>query len=199
SERVLSVRPLRDVVSRPFYFRWWLLAVGTVAAACWLWFGMSSDALRPGAPERSFVAKRDELAVRLGDLIAITLQPNSELQFVHWRDGEQAKFRLIRGGLRAEVAPPPRVAPGFFVLETPHATVVDQGCSYELLIDDGGTTRVFVDAGIVTFADQERTVWVPAGARAVVDQAGVQTPVFVTATREVRKLVQLIDQLRQEG
>ncbi len=193
SERVLAATPKRRA--------WMLLAPFAVVAAAatvavWLWQGVRSDALRPGSAARSFVAEQAEVTVPLGDLAVITLQPGSELEFVHWREQEQALFRLKRGGMAAYVAPPPRVPAGFFVVESPRATVVDQGCEYELVIDAEGSTRVYVKSGLVTFADQERTVWVPAGARAVVGAEGVRTPTFVAAAPAVRKLVDRIDMLR---
>lgn len=190
-ERVLAAVPTRR--------RWPLAAlVAAAAAVLCLWWGLSEDgeALRPGSPARVFVAGEQERTVALGDLAVITLQPGSELGFVHWREGEQALFRLQKGGMRAVVAPPPRVAAGFFVVESPRGTVVDQGCTYEFVLDKKGVARVYVEDGAVTFSNGERTVWVPAGARAMVGPDGVRTPTFLTTAPVIKKLVDRIDTLQ---
>ncbi|MFT4512948.1 MAG: hypothetical protein ACI89X_000662 [Planctomycetota bacterium] len=190
TEHVLAAAPARRV------WPWLVTLTWAAAAAAAMWLWLSSDALYPGCDGRSFVCEKAEMRVDLGDLAVITLQPGSELQFVHWRKDEQALFRLKRGGIRAVVVPPPRVKAGFFVVESPRGTVVDQGCAYELVIDKNGVTRVYVEAGAVTFTNQELTVWVPAGARAAVGPEGVRTPTFIAAAPVIKQLVARIDELR---
>ena len=159
------------------------------------WLVGDGPAIRPGAPACKIVAGKQSCDVRVDDRIAIELQPDSELTFVHWRDDE-LRFRLARGTMLAKVAPPPAVPPKFFVVETPGATVVDQGCRYELAVGADGGQRVYVTEGAVTFTDGEREVFVPAGAIARFDDAGVGTPMFLDADPELAKLFEAFDELR---
>lgn len=204
SERILSAQPQRPKKVWPL-----LLATTAAAAAIWLWLNWPTAELYPGCPSRSYVAADTELEVRLGDLAVITLRPDSELEFVHWREGEQALFRLKRGGMTADVVPPPRVKPRFFVVETDRTKVVDLGCRFNLLTSPDGTQSVYVENGAVTFADEFREVIVPAGARAelrpnplAATQPGSKlpgrlgTPTYLTASPELKRLVERYDDLR---
>ena len=197
-ERVLAVPPKRSLGPWP-----WVLVTTAAAAALWLWMQWpTTDGLYPGCPSQTFVSEKAEMQVRLGELAVITLRPESELEFVHWHDGKQALFRLKRGGMHADVVPPPLVQAGFFCVDTDRAKVVDQGCSYDLLTSPDGTQRVLVQSGAVTFAsrtsvDGFREVFVPAGARAVVGPDGMRTPTFLTASREVKSIVQQYDKMRR--
>lgn len=179
---------------------WWLVAAAAaVVAAALGWLAIRPAAgLTPATPPRRFVASAEPLVVPLGALATITLRPRSELEFVHWRP-EQALFALVRGGLEARVQPPPKVAPGFFAVDTPLGRVVDQGCRYTLDLHDDGTVAVAVQEGAVTFARGNTTVFVPAGAGTVVDAAGARTPCFADATAELQKAVREYDLARQDG
>ncbi|MCK5945386.1 MAG: hypothetical protein KAI24_25575, partial [Planctomycetes bacterium] len=75
--------------------------------------------------------------------------------------------------------------------------VVDQGCRYELRVAEDASQRVLVTEGAVTFADDQREVFVPAGAIARLDQRGVGTPVFLDADPALKKLFDAFD--RQRG
>jgi hypothetical protein len=172
----------------------WLLAAA-VLLAVWLPWVLSRGAampLQPAAAPRQFVAGERPLSIPLGTLATITLRPGSELDFVHWR-ADQALFALRRGGLEAQVAPPPAVLPGFFQVDTPLGRVVDQGCRYTLDLDGAGGARVLVTEGAVTFARGERTVFVPVGAEVVVDDAGPSTPCFTDADPELRQRLRAFD------
>lgn len=175
--------------------RWpWLL----VAAASALLTGLlvvDDNPIREGAPSCRIVAEKEACTVRVDDRIAIELEPDSELTFVHWREDE-LRFRLQRGSMRAAVAPPPQVPARFFVVDTPGATVVDQGCRFELRVGADGGQRVYVTEGAVTFADPDREVFVPAGAIARLGAGGVGTPMFLDATMELQKLFEAFDELR---
>ncbi|MBL8729395.1 MAG: FecR domain-containing protein [Planctomycetes bacterium] len=170
----------------------WLLVAAAAAAAIVLAVSWPADDLRPGAAARTFVAAQQRLLVPLGELAEITLEPGSELAFAHWRP-DQALFRLERGALSARVAPPPAVAPDFFVVDTPLGRVTDKGCRYELRIADDGSNHVRVTEGAVTFAFAGRTVFVPAGAATVVTAMGPSTPLFADCSPAVRKAAQQFD------
>jgi hypothetical protein len=194
--------PLRDVPPRApapsRRRRTWLAAAAAVLAIGLLgwWWMRPDDALRPDSAPRTFATRDDARTIRLGDLAEITLRPGSELAFLHWRADQEARFALIRGGLAAHVAPEPKVAKGFFVVDTKHGAVVDQGCQYTLDLAADGSATVRVMDGAVTFAFPEHTVFVPAGASTVVDARGPSTPCFDDAAPELQKAVQGYDALR---
>ena len=171
----------------------WLLAAAVLVAVLLPWARSRGGALplQPAAAPRQFVALDQPLSIPLGTLATITLRPGSELDFVHWR-ADQALFALRRGGLEAQVAPPPAVQAGFFQVDTPLGRVVDQGCRYTLDLDAAGA-RVLVTEGAVTFARGERTVFVPVGAEVVVDDAGPRTPCFTDAEPELRQRLRAFD------
>lgn len=193
SEQVLGVRSARSVGGSARWLVGSTLAAAAAMVLFWLW---PESALEPGSAARRFVTEGAAVTINLGQLAQVELQPNSELEFVHWRgdDAPQALFRLTRGGLTATVAPPPRVPPGFFIIETSGATVVDQGCRFELVVDAHGQARVFVEEGAVTFAGKDRQVFVPAGARAMVTSSGIGTPTFLETSSVLKQLVAKFDQ-----
>lgn len=183
---------------QPATRRWpWLLAAAAAAVitayACW-----PDDRLHVGAPERTFVASAEPLMVPLGALAEVTLQPGSELRFQHWRDDE-ALFQLERGEMSVRVAPPPAVAPDFFLVDTRLGRVTDKGCKYTLRITSDGGNVVRVTEGAVTFTFPERTVFVPAGAVTNVTPGGPSTPLFDDASPALRRTVQLFDAMSLEN
>ncbi|MCR9244745.1 MAG: hypothetical protein NXI31_06920 [bacterium] len=175
-----------------FVRRWpWLLAAAaSLALGAWLLWPAAG--LAPGDPARTFVAAKSPVVVQLGELAHVTLAPGSELQFEHWRSDE-ALFSLRRGALTAKVAPPPAVAPGFFLVDTPLGRVTDKGCEYELRIASDGTHHITVTEGAVTFTFGNREVFVPAGASTHVTASGPSLPMFGDATAELRKAATLFD------
>lgn len=181
--------------------RGWPWLVGVAAAAgvtvslVLLW---PEAELQPGSPARTFVAKKDPVVVALGELAAITLRPDSELRFEHWR-ADEALFRLERGAMIARVAPPPAVAPDFFLVDTELGRVTDKGCAFELRIESDGTNAVEVTEGAVTFDFADRVVYVPAGAGTRVDADGPSTPVFDDCSLELRRAVRRFDSMTKKG
>ena len=172
------------------------LAATLAMAAAALWWSQLPT-LRPGAAARDFVAANEPMRLELGTLAELTLAPGSRLQFLHWRPDE-ALFRLEHGKLTARVAPPPAVQAGFFQVDTSLGRVIDQGCKYELSVNENDT-YVFVTEGAVTFAFPQRTVFVPAGASTNVTSRGPSTPVFLTSSPELRKAVRYFDDLSAKG
>lgn len=193
---VLPTQPARPVVRR----RWpWvvLAAAAAVALVWWLW--RPDPALQPGAPARTFVATDGKLVVPLGEVAEITLAPGSTLHFEHWQQ-DQALFRLERGTMLARVAPPPAVAPDFFLVDTALGRVTDKGCQYELRVGDDGSNHIRVTQGAVTFAFAQRTVFVPAGANTLVTaSSGPSTPMFADAAAELQKAVRMFDEVAAKG
>ncbi|HLQ36334.1 MAG TPA: hypothetical protein VK348_00935 [Planctomycetota bacterium] len=180
---------------RPVRRLWYLLAAAAAVAAVLLPLWWSSTGLQPGSSARTFVAAAKASEIRLGELATITLQPGSRLQFLHWRS-DQALFRLDAGGIEARVLPPPAVQPAFFQVDTSVGRCVDQGCRYELLLDEKGRAHVHVKEGAVTFAFPGRELFVPAGAGTVVTPGGGPSlPTFTGTDVQVRKLAALFEQL----
>jgi hypothetical protein len=193
--------PLRGGVPPAGAPRWrriapWLLAAALLAVTLVQVFAPRGAALHPEAPPRDFVAKGEDLRITLGDLAEITLRPGGELRFVHWR-ADQALFDLRQGSLEARVLPPPKVAPRFFVMDTPVGRLVDEGCRYELVVQAEKRAHVRVTEGAVTFAAGERTVFVPAGAGSIVTATAVATPMFVETDTLLRKAVREFDDARE--
>lgn len=200
-ERALAPLRWREAPLRPSPRRWWgswLAAAATLLAAAGAWAWWRDGSLRPDAPGRTFVTGEVEQTIRLGDLAEITLKPGSELAFLHWRV-DQARFALVRGGLAARVEPPPKVQRGFFVVDTPRGSVVDQGCRYTLDLLADGTAHVAVTEGAVTFALGERVAFVPAGASIEVGPLGPRTPCFDDAAPELAAAIREFDLLAAKG
>lgn len=178
--------------------RWpWFAAAAAVLLAALLWWSTRAPhdvALRRDSAPRTFVAAARASTIRLGELAELTLQPGSELAFVHWR-ADEARFDLRRGVLEARVAPPPTVPPRFFVVGTAFGRVVDQGCRYTLEVLPDQRVRVRVVEGAVTFEFPQRTVFVPAGASTEVDAAGPTTPCFDDAPADLLAAVRADDAL----
>lgn len=154
--------------------------------------GGTGDLLRPDAEPRQFVAGKAPLVIPLGELAEITLRPGSELAFVHWRP-DQALFALAYGGLEAKVAPPPKVQPEFFAVDTPLGRVIDQGCRFTLELLEHERAVVQVSEGAVMFAGRAQKVFVPAGAAVRVQKGGPGTPCFSDAPEELQKALQEYD------
>lgn len=197
-----SPLPVPTPATPPRRWRPWATVLAALlllaVAITWLATGASPEPLRAGAASRKFVAAATPLAVPLGELAEVTMQPGSLLEFVHWR-ADEARFVLHRGAIEVRVAPPPVVAPGFFIVDTPLGRVVDQGCRYRLELRGGGREHVVVTEGAVTFARGEHSVFVPVGAAVDLVPAGPRTPCFVDANTDLRKLVAMWDDERERG
>lgn len=205
-ERVLAVAPRRG----PGRW-WWLAAAAAALLLAWLAVGtwsVDGDPLRPGDAGRSFVAEAGPLPIALGALATVTLAEGGELELLHWRDDE-ARFRLLRGRIQADVAEPPMVPAGFFAVEVPvelpgggrgAVTIVDRGCRFEVSADRAGQVAVTVQQGTVSVAIGRREAWLPAGSATRVVDGFVETPLFADASRDLQQMVRIYDkQLRGGG
>jgi len=192
------MRAMRPPVAAPRRVWPWLLAGALLVGALAPLFFDRERGLRPFAEARSFVAVDAPVRIPVSDLAEVTLRPGTRLDFLHWRKDELL-FALSRGSIEARVAPPPKVAAGFFRVETKLGMVVDQGCRFVLEVRDDRSTTVTVTEGAIAFDGRDRSVFVPAGASADVDDGGVTTPVFADADRDLVKAVREFDILRQRG
>jgi hypothetical protein len=89
----------------------------------------------------------------------VTVGSNSRVRLVESRDAHH-RLALDRGTLHAVIAAPP----GQFIVDTPSATATDLGCVYTLRVDEDGSGMLSVGAGWVSFEDNGRESFVPAGA-----------------------------------
>jgi ferric-dicitrate binding protein FerR (iron transport regulator) len=123
--------------------------------------------------------------VTVADIGAVALAGDSRLRLAATGAG-QHRLELERGQLHAQVSAPPRL----FVIDTPTATAIDLGCSYDLDVRDG-RTRLRVTGGVVMLDGQGRSAYVTVGTEVVtVPGRGPGTPVAIDASAA---LVTLID------
>jgi hypothetical protein len=90
--------------------------------------------------------------VRVADIGAVRLYGDSRLRLVGTGPNEH-RLELAEGRLSAKVTAPPRL----FVVDTPAAAAVDQGCAYELSVDASGRTTLKVTTGAVTLVARSRS------------------------------------------
>jgi hypothetical protein len=127
--------------------------------------------------------------VRVADIGAIQLFGDSRLRLRGTGPNEH-RLELAEGRLSAKVVAPPRL----FVVDTPAAAAVDQGCAYELAVDKSGRTTLKVTSGAVTLVGARRTVYVARGAEVVAERdRGPGTPVSSAASGELRSAVARFD------
>jgi hypothetical protein len=75
-------------------------------------------------------------------------------------EGSRHRMMLERGMLHLRVWAPP----GSVSVQTPAGDVIDQGCEFDLKVDDGGTSTIGVRSGWVLLVNGSGEVLVPAGA-----------------------------------
>jgi len=127
--------------------------------------------------------------VLVADIGAVRLYGGSRLRLVGTGPNEH-RLELAEGRLSAKVVAPPRL----FVVDTPAAAAVDQGCAYDLSVDAGGRTRLKVTSGAVTLVGAHRTAYVARGAEVVAARdRGPGTPVAAAASPALRAAVARFD------
>jgi hypothetical protein len=127
--------------------------------------------------------------VRVADIGAIRLYGGSRLRLVGTGPAEH-RLELAEGRLTAKVVAPPRL----FVVDTPAAVAVDQGCAYELAVEASGRTVLRVTTGAVTLVGSRRTAYVARGAEVVAERdRGPGTPVSSAASAALRGAVARFD------
>jgi hypothetical protein len=127
--------------------------------------------------------------VRVADIGAVRLYGDSRLRLVGTGPNEH-RLELAEGRLSAKVTAPPRL----FVVDTPAAAAVDQGCAYELSVDASGRTTLKVTTGAVTLVGSRRSAYVARGAEVVAARdRGPGTPVSSAAGEVLRRAVDRFD------
>ncbi len=133
--------------------------------------------------------------VLIGSRGEVDLEPGSRLRLVRADRSTQRLF-LDRGTLRAFILAPPR----HFFIDTPSATAVDLGCAYALSVDAQGGGWLRVAFGWVSFENDEREVYVPAGAACALHGGrGPGTPFFEDATAAFRAALDALDRGEPAG
>jgi len=119
----------------------------------------------------------------------IALGPGTRLRTVPSGDGEY-RLALDRGSLHADIW----ATPGSFAVETPSATALDLGCSYELDVEPDGGGRLRVTLGWVGLGQHEVESLVPRGAVCILRPgAGPGTPYFDDAPGTLVEALSMID------
>jgi hypothetical protein len=101
----------------------------------------------------------------------VDLDPGSVLRRVPGR-GTERTLALDHGTLHAFIQAPPRQ----FIVRTPVGVATDLGCAYTLQVDRGGSGRLSVTSGRVTFTHGGLESFVPAGAWCPLLASGVGVP-----------------------
>jgi FecR-like protein len=209
--RLPESMPAREVRGGVPAFAWAMAAsVLVVAGAAALWFGSQQTsgwavATLEGAPRVGDgpVAASGRIAVgqwletdatsrarvSVGRIGEVLVEPNTRLRLLEAGDRRQ-RLHLQLGTVTALILAPPRQ----FVIETPSARAVDLGCAYTLEVDAQGGALVTVLAGWVSFEDQGRESFIPAGARcATRPGSGPGTPYFTDASNAFKNALAMLD------
>ncbi|HMF42207.1 MAG TPA: hypothetical protein VKQ32_16145 [Polyangia bacterium] len=127
--------------------------------------------------------------VLVADIGAVRLFGGSRLRLLGTGPNEH-RLELAEGHLSAKVVAPPRL----FVVDTPAAAAVDQGCAYDLAVDAAGRTTLKVTSGAVTLVGAHRVAYVARGAEVVAARdRGPGTPVSSAAGAALRAAVARFD------
>jgi hypothetical protein len=204
-----TLAPTREPLGGVPAFAWAMAAsVLVVAGAVALWFGSQPAsgwevAILEGVPRIGAAAASGRLAVgewletdagsrarvKVGRIGEVLVEPNTRLRLLEAGDRQQ-RLHLQLGTVTAVILAPPRQ----FVIETPSARAVDLGCAYTLEVDAQGGALVTVLAGWVSFEDQGRESFIPAGARcATRPGSGPGTPYFTDASNGFKNALAMLD------
>jgi hypothetical protein len=149
-----------------------IMAVAASVAAAWLVFGfipgsgasnwhleVGDAAARQLRVGETVDTGRGTARLSASDVGEVRLEPQSHLRVVRSGD-DRERLALRRGTMHALIWAPPRR----FVVDTPSATSIDLGCSYELTVHDDGSGLLSVSSGWVAFQAGSTESFIPAGA-----------------------------------
>ncbi|MCP3915630.1 MAG: hypothetical protein GY711_08755 [bacterium] len=161
-------------------------AIAALVLAVWWPFGSEPAGYRVEGVDGLTVAAagtRIEVGARparlaIADIGDVEVQPESVLRVEDGGEGVHALY-LERGSLRARIDAEPRV----FQVGSPAGLTIDLGCEYELAVTPEGRVRLTVHAGQVVIAQNEREVYVPAGASTESDPLSGPSPPFFDDVR----------------
>ncbi len=120
--------------------------------------------------------------VQVADIGYVDVHPRSRIQAVRSGSTEH-RLHLERGRIHAKINAPPRL----FIVDTPSATAVDQGCEYTLEVDEDGNGLLRVTLGWVNLELEDGLAEVPRGAACESRKdAGLGIPYFEDATSAFR-------------
>ncbi len=127
--------------------------------------------------------------VRVGEIGFVKVEPNTEMQLVTAQATEH-RLAMKRGKLHAFIFAPPKQ----FYVNTPSATAVDLGCSYDLEVDDAGQSILRVTTGWVAFELNGVESFVPAAAMCITRPGfGPGTPYFESAAETFQQALAQFD------
>lgn len=113
------------------------------------------------------------VALAIGEVGRVEVGAGSKIRVLSAEPNEH-RLELARGALHAKIDAPARV----FSIETPHATVVDLGCEYDLEIGEGGAGELRVKKGFVALEAHRPEVWAPGPARSTLVPKGAQASIL---------------------
>ncbi len=121
--------------------------------------------------------------IQVADIGYVDVAPKSRIRAVRSEDTEH-RLHLQKGRIHAMINAPPRL----FIVETPSAVAVDQGCEYTLEVDDDGNGLLRVTLGWVNLELEGGLAEVPRGAACESRTgAGLGIPYFEDATLTFRE------------
>jgi hypothetical protein len=134
---------------------------------------------------------QQQRTISIGSVGEVLVEPGARVTVID-PDAAVPRLRLELGTIHATISSTAPVRS--FQVETPASTCIDLGCAYTLTVGPDGNTDVEVRTGAVAFADGEREVWVPAGARCrAVPGRGAGLPVWQDADSGLVEAVRRIE------
>lgn len=125
----------------------------------------------------------------IADIGHAEIGPNSRLRLVATRETEH-RLEITQGRLSAWVSAPPRI----FIVETPSATAVDLGCSYDLFVNESGNGTIHVTSGEVSLEFDGKESFVPTGAMCETRRGfGPGTPYSDLSSEVIKKALRQFD------
>lgn len=135
-------------------------------------------------------ASRAKVAVGATHSIGeVSIDANSRVRLVDTSASEH-RIELARGRLSAMIWAPPRL----FFVNTPSATAIDLGCSYDLAVDEDGNGELRVTSGFVALEEAGRESIIPYRFMCLTRRGtGPGTPFAVDAPETLKTLLQHFD------
>lgn len=141
------------------------------------------------APGQSLsTTARESATIAVARIGRITLSPDSSLRLVETEAGKH-RVALEYGHMRARIWAPP----GYFAVRADGAEVVDLGCDFDLWKGRGGSGRVIVRSGWVSYRVGIDDILVPEGYELNFAGGRAQTPLRTDAPEDFVRAVHALE------